>query len=49
MRRRVGKEVAREQRGDVTLAESGLGGLRAALRLPVSAASDFARGVASET
>jgi signal transduction histidine kinase len=45
----IAREVAREQGGDVTLAESGLGGLRAALRLPVSAASDFARGVASET
>ncbi|PVU81996.1 two-component sensor histidine kinase [Cellulomonas sp. WB94] len=34
----IAREVAREQGGDVTLAPSALGGLRAALRLPVDAA-----------
>ncbi|HEX7806345.1 MAG TPA: ATP-binding protein, partial [Cellulomonas sp.] len=34
----IAREVAREQGGDVTLAESALGGLRASLRVPVDAA-----------
>lgn len=35
----IAREVAREQGGDVTLAQAALGGLRAALHLPVRAAS----------
>jgi signal transduction histidine kinase len=45
----IAREVAREQGGDVTLAESALGGLRAVLRLPVDAGSDSPRGVTPET
>jgi signal transduction histidine kinase len=45
----IAREIAREQGGEVALADSALGGLRAVLHLPVSVAPDSPRVVTSET